>query len=221
MFNGWFFLAAGLALLDWICTVRQWKRLFCVAKAGTLAALIAWFTSAGGWQGGLIWFGVGLMLGMVGDVVLELPARYFLIGLAAFLFGHLSYIAGYLAVGIALRPESLLIILVLAGSAGWNFIRLLRAMRRKPENTALLAPVLAYGVVITLMAICAGLTLINPSWPFWAAVCCAVGGTLFLVSDTVLGYQQFVKPLRHSGLIIMVTYHLAQFLIAGGVLLSL
>ena len=221
MFNAWFFLAAGLALLDWISTAREWKRVQFFAKAGTLAALIAWFTSVGGWREGSIWFGLGLALGLVGDVVLELPARFFLVGLVAFLVGHISYIAGFAHEGVSLRPESLLIALVLAVAAGWVFARLLRAMDRKPENAPLQVPVRVYGGVIALMVIFAWLTMVNPAWPIWAAVCFGAGAVLFLASDTVLGYQQFVRPQRYSGLFIMVTYHLAQFLIAAGALLSL
>ena len=93
-------------------------------------------------------------------------------------------------------------------------------MSRRPENGAMRAPVIAYGLVITLMSVCAGLTLVNPAWPTLAAMCCWVGAELFVASDTLIAYRQFASSQKNSDLTVMVTYHLAQFLITTGALLS-
>ena len=71
------------------------------------------------------------------------------------------------------------------------------------------APLVLYAVIIGLMAVLG-----------WATghLVVAIGGTLFLVSDAVLAYNRFERQLVHGRLIVMVTYHLAQFLIVWGLL---
>src|SRR5512144_421577 len=46
-------------------------------KPGTLILLIAWFTQIGDWRGGLLWFGLGLVFSLAGDVLLHLPGKFF------------------------------------------------------------------------------------------------------------------------------------------------
>jgi uncharacterized membrane protein YhhN len=41
----------------------------------------------------------------------------------------------------------------------------------------------------------------------------AVGAVLFLVSDTVLALNRFVRPVPRGQLVVHVTYHLAQGLL--------
>ena len=47
-------------------------------------------------------------------------------------------------------------------------------------------------------------------WPL------ALGGTLFFISDFVLAYDRFVRAFRQAHILIMTTYHLAQFSLAAG-----
>lgn len=218
MFNIFFFVAVALALVDWIATGMGWKRRRYFTKGATMAALIAWFTSVGGWYDGWIWFGVGLIFGLIGDVALQLPDRFFMVGLAAFLVCHLSYIAGFVAMGIALQPQQALIGLVLVVGAILDFVYLRWRMKRDALGLTVRVPAMFYGAVITLMALCAMMTLANPAWPVQAALCCAVGAGFFLVSDMILAFERFATPPRYSKVIVMVTYHIAQFLIMAGVL---
>ena len=221
MFNAWFFLAAGFALVDWVGTGFGWKRLRYFTKGATLAALVVWFSVVGGWRGALLWFGLGLVCGLAGDVLLQLPQRFFLAGLIAFLAGHIFYITGFLATGLALGETGLIFGTPFLGVSIWIFAQLLRGMRRRQENTAMMAPVLVYAAVISGMVVCAGLTLANPLWPLTSAFCCAAGGIFFLVSDSILAFEKFIRRIPYSDLIVMVTYHLGQFLIAIGILLRL
>ena len=39
------------------------------------------------------------------------------------------------------------------------------------------------------------------------------GAAFFVVSDTVLALNRFVRPIRHGNLAVIVTYHLAQGLL--------
>ena len=42
------------------------------------------------------------------------------------------------------------------------------------------------------------------------------GAILFLISDSILAYNKFVSPIKFSGLAIMSTYMIAQYLITMG-----
>jgi alkenylglycerophosphocholine hydrolase len=220
MFNALFFIAIFLALADWLATALRKKRLRWFTKGAALLALIAWFSVLGGWQNRLAWFGLGLACGLIGDIALQLPPRFFLAGLAAFLAGHLCYVFGFLAYGLRVNAGSWVFGAILIGTNAVVFSRLLRAMSRRPGNGAMRPPVIAYGLVISLMSLCAGLTLFNPAWLTLAAICCWVGAELFVASDTLIAYRQFTSPRKNSDLTIMVTYHLAQFLITAGALLN-
>lgn len=219
--NAWFFMAAGLTVVHWSSIFFGWKRYQSFTKLAVMAALLAWFTQVGGWNGPLLWFGLGLVFGFAGDLLLELPQRFFLAGLVAFLGGHVSYIIGFLMTGFYLGETGLIFGLPFLAVCIWIFRQLLRGIRRKPENAGYTLPVVAYGIVLSGMVFCAGLTLADPQWPIASAFCCALGGILFLLSDSILALKKFVRPVLHGDLIVMVTYYLAQFLIAMGVLLRL
>lgn len=221
MFNAWFFAAAGIAGLNWVSSGSGWKRVQYVTKVAALAALLVWFSLAGGWHGPLVWFGVGLCFGLAGDILLQHPERFFIAGLVAFLAGHVCYILGFLSTGLNLSETGLIFGVPYLAICAWIFSQLLRGMGRKPENSGMRIPVIGYGVVISAMAICAGLTLGDPRWPIAPATCCALGGVFFLVSDSVLALNRFVRPVKNVDVIVMVTYHLAQFLIAAGAILRL
>ena len=62
------------------------------------------------------------------------------------------------------------------------------------------------------MSICAlSLAYSKPQWPI---ALIAPAALLFLISDASLALNRFVSPFPYSGLVIMITYYLAQFLIA-------
>lgn len=79
-----------------------------------------------------------------------------------------------------------------------------------PHAGALLAPVALYGLVLAAMAATAA----------WHGRLVAIGGALFVLSDSVLGLGRFLPgydfPLHD--LVIMTSYLAAQGLIAAGVL---
>jgi alkenylglycerophosphocholine/alkenylglycerophosphoethanolamine hydrolase len=68
----------------------------------------------------------------------------------------------------------------------------------------LLAPVCVYVAAIATMVVLA----VNVGVP-----AAAVGSVLFLVSDTVLAWNRFVRPLPAGPVAVHVTYHLAQGLL--------
>jgi uncharacterized membrane protein YhhN len=145
------------------------------------------------------WFVVALVLSLVGDVFLLGDDRWFVPGLAAFLAGHVAYVVGFVLAepwrwwsfalaGVALG--------MLAVTVGRRIVA--GAVERRP---ALRVPVASYLGVISLMVAVAAAA--GTGW--------AVGGAgLFLSSDTVLGWRQFVARQPWMPVTIMVTYHVAQ-----------
>jgi len=62
-------------------------------------------------------------------------------------------------------------------------------------------------------------TLIRDDWRILAAVSASSGALLFFISDTVLALNKFVAPIPNGRVIVMITYHLGQILIAMGAML--
>lgn len=149
-------------------------------------------------------------LSWAGDVALSFPGM-FVVGLGAFLLAHVAYISVFVRMpGGRRRPPAWTLVYVV-----WfaGFIALLG-----PHTGALLVPVALYGLVLGLMA------------TFAAAHgrVMAIGGALFVASDSVLGLGRFLPgyefaPLGFDlhDLTVMGTYLAAQLLISLGVLAAL
>ena len=208
-----------LALLDWIAAERRWTRLRYFSKPGVLAALIAWFTRAVGWGGLEFWFGLALVFSLLGDIILMLPARFFLPGLVSFLLAHLCYIVGFTQGGLPSNPISLGIVVPIAATGAWVFTRIYAGMRETDQGGKNILPVIAYSITISLMLVSAWLRPFNPALPLNATLCSALGATLFFLSDSVLAYNRFVRNTPHRDLVVMSTYHLGQIAIIAGLVL--
>ena len=144
----------------------------------------------------------GLFFCMIGDGTL----RWFVVGLSAFLIGHLFYLSAFFRHRrmTPVRTAALVPIALYAGFFGWKLVHALQ----QDGDTGLIAPVLLYVTVIGTMA--------------WSAILSGnrfaiVGSLLFLASDSVLSWNLFVGDVPHSGVWIMTTYYAAQFLIASSV----
>ena len=72
-----------------------------------------------------------------------------------------------------------------------------------------LVAVVVYSLIISAMVVTATGT------PSWLAF---VGATLFAVSDSMIAYNRFVRPFARADLPIMVTYHVGQLLLIGGLI---
>ncbi|MEZ5098160.1 MAG: lysoplasmalogenase [Nocardioides sp.] len=205
-------LAAGTALVavvDWVAVHRGARGVETWAKPATLAGLLLVAVVAGapgsvaGW-----WLLVALACGLAGDVLLlEHSSSRFLGGLAAFLLGHLAYLVCFGLVGLDhhgwLWPAALPLL-----GASWVAARVVPAARRR-SGAAMAVPVAAYVVVIGTMLLAGFAT------GRWAV---ALGAAVFVVSDSLLALNEFVRPRPDQRLAVMVTYHLGQALIVLGVL---
>lgn len=136
----------------------------------------------------------------------------YLSGVGAFAAAHLLYSLTFLTSRYATYSSSswsrflYLILLVVAG----GFYTYLYPFLKKDPRVDVLVPVVGvYVVVITLMGALAirsrhTLTLL--------------GSLSFIVSDMSLALQVFnvIPPIKHGNTVVMVTYYLAQLLIAVG-----
>ena len=79
-----------------------------------------------------------------------------------------------------------------------------------------LVPVLVYGVAVCAMGVSAGWRLNKVSKQSFTLV--FVGAMLFVLSDTIIAVNQFLYKgnLLNAQVFIMITYVLAQYLIAKG-----
>src|SRR5215475_5571703 len=84
-----------LAGLEIFALQKNLRRLEVVAKPAVMIALFLWLWTSVGLQGALLWFGLGVLFSLVGDMLLMMSLdRFFLPGLIAFLFAHVAYIIG-------------------------------------------------------------------------------------------------------------------------------
>jgi uncharacterized membrane protein YhhN len=163
-----------------------------------------------------VWVVLGLVCCFFGDSFLlydHLKELYFMLGLGAFLAGHLLYIIAFtkhqegnssslqniqkmrIAVPIVLVGVLLLIIL-------------------QPSLGNLAIPVYGYAVVLVTMALSALLRLGRTnSKSFQLAF---FGGCLFLLSDSILALNKFHQEFPWAGVMVMITYIVAQYGIIEG-----
>ncbi|MFZ0161040.1 MAG: lysoplasmalogenase [Kineosporiaceae bacterium] len=199
-------LAAGL---DWWAVATARRPVERWAKPATMLAMIALAVGLGAPDSASgHWLLGALALGTLGDVLLlgGAPSR-FLGGLAAFLVGHLSYVACFLALGVTEPGWAGIGVLLLAVSLAASRAVLPSAWH---EGGAMLAgPVGLYMAVIGAMLVTGWTT---------GRLLVGVGAAVFVASDTMLALDRLVAPRRWAGVSVMVTYHLGQALIVLGVL---
>lgn len=152
--------------------------------------------------------GAGLIFGSAGDLLLDLVSLWptsFLIGLVAFLAGHVCYCAAFfqqprrfpaVALPLLLAPIGLVYIL-------WPHL---------PADMRI--PVIAYASVIATMAVLAVSLRTDAAAGVTTAAArnAALGALVFVISDSILAIDRFRSPLPLGKLCVMLTYYAAQLL---------
>lgn len=157
----------------------------------------------------------GMLLSCVGDIALMLPMDAFVPGLVAFLLAHLCYIAAFRA-GLRAGRGLLAAFVLLATFASINVAGLWPHL-----PLPMRVPVLAYVVVLALMAVLALARYwkrpqpdaVQASSARWAAM----GALLFVASDSLLAWDRFGGGLPLASLLVLSTYYAAQYAIARSV----
>lgn len=157
----------------------------------------------------------GLIWSWIGDVALMgvgIKSSFFLVGLVAFLIGHIAYITAFRE-DIKSGGKRPIWVISLA-MAYFITHGLLFYIVLYPGLGVLKVPVALYSLIIAVMAILAWMRSIKSSgWGYWLV---AIGAWFFVISDTILAVNKFVDKLPNAGLWIMATYILAQYGIATG-----
>lgn len=187
---------------------RPWLN-FAFKPLATLC-VIAW-AALGRSDDGLVkrWIVIGLVFSLAGDIALLWPVQGFLVGLVAFLLGHVSYLVAltrrvrFLASPPAFGAWAIVAASVLAGL--WAGV-----------PTELRAPVLVYVCALGAMAAQAtSVWLARRGYADaarWRIV--ALGGALFVLSDAILAADKFVGGIPMPTLWNLSIYWLGQWFIA-------
>ena len=219
MRDGLLVLTALSALIDWIAVARDRRMIEYFAKPATLVLLIAWYATSikAPWEPLAIYVLVGLFFSLAGDIFLMFSSRWFIAGLIAFLIGHLAYIPGFLSLG-HIWSSSVVLLAVGIGVIAFIILRPMAMALSQAGNKLLSVAIPLYGLILGLMFWAAASRLFTPAWPSPANWLAAVGGLLFFISDSILGWNRFVAPIPGGRLVEMICYHVAQFAIASSVL---
>jgi uncharacterized membrane protein YhhN len=210
-------------VLDWLAVGFNWQKVRPFTKPLVMIAVIFWtLTHINAGDG--LWLALvflGQSFGLAGDVFLLLPRKWFLWGLAAFLGGHFFYIAALLRIVITQNISPLPQILI-GGISVWIAFLVLFRVLFKPafvqagRSKGLWIAVQVYAVTLSGFALLA-------VWTAWAdrglspgLLAIPAGGVLFLISDSLLAYDRFVRKISLGKLWVRITYHLAQFALAVG-----
>ena len=153
-----------------------------------------------------LWITIGLMFSLAGDVLLLRPEHFFLLGLLVFLLTHIAYLIAFTRdTPFPARPGVWFLYFLFAASC--NFL----LFSRPPAG--LRFPVAVYSIFLVSMAAQAmgrSLNLRKTSARF-----AAIGALLFVLSDCLLAFNRFYKPLPLAPLLVLLPYYVAQWLIAS------
>lgn len=158
------------------------------------------------------WIIAALLFSWVGDVLLMLQGDnplFFLLGLSAFLIAHIFYILFFHFIRIKENIKSrwyfVLIVVV-------YYTLLIALLSPWLDNMKL--PVRIYGIVISFMLMLAlhMLFIKNKKAGWWMMA----GALLFVISDSVLAINKFYQSFGMAGILIMLSYGLAQYFITEG-----
>ena len=174
-----------------------------------LATLLILFFAFSSWRSRKdfysLWITIGLFFSLFGDIALLWPASYFLPGLTAFAVTHFAYLIAFTRYAkFPARPPIWLLYLAMAvASLAFLFPTLPNGLK---------APVILYALLLASMAGQAmGRFFLLKTRPAQLA---AIGGTFFLLSDLLLAFDRFRTPLPLASIWILLSYYLAQWLIA-------
>ena len=158
------------------------------------------------------WVLLSLLFSLLGDVLLifqdDNPV-FFLLGLSAFLAAHIFYIIFFHKVRVEAKVKSnpwLSVPVVIYYAALINLL--------SSHLADMKIPVLIYGVVISFMFMLAMHMLFIKNKA--AGKCMMMGAFLFVMSDSILAINKFYQSFEAAGILIMLTYGLAQFFIVQG-----
>ena len=149
--------------------------------------------------------GMGLVFSGIGDILLELPGEgLFQAGMGAFILAHLCYISVFLRKPRLTLARAVVLVTMVVFSLDF-------AARLYPALGPMKLPVFVYLGVILAMGASACLGRYTNG-------IIISGALVFIISDALIAYPMFVKPIANSGFLVMATYYAAQALLTYGTL---
>ncbi len=139
----------------------------------------------------------------------EKKSIFFLLGLSAFLVAQVFYIIFFHNIRMReyIRGNALFLLLVIV------YYSILISVL-SPYLGDMKLPVRIYGVVLSFMLMLAMHTMLGKNKK--AGLWMMLGAILFVISDSLLAFNKFLTVLNYAGIIIMLSYGLAQLFIAEG-----
>jgi uncharacterized membrane protein YhhN len=192
-------VATGVvALLNWWSRLRPNPTLETVTKPIVTILVMGIAIAVDGPRTATIWAIAALVFCLIGDIALLDVVDRFIVGLAAFLVGHLLFIGMFVELHLD-RPwwgiAAAIALAIHVAIVGRRIV-----IGAAASDATLRLPVIAYLLAIVAMAIVAAMT---GRW--WAIV----GALFFVISDSVLGWRAFVAEKKWMSVTVMVTYHIA------------
>ena len=184
------------AITNWYSRIKLNDRVELISKPLTTIGAIVIAALADGPRSATIVAVLALVLCLIGDIALQAAVDQFVVGLAAFLLGHIAFIVMFAQRGFDRWTVSGVAIVGVAALLGTAAVPIVRGASAKGFGI----PVRAYLVVISSMCVLGWAT---GNWLIM------LGATAFIVSDSILGWGQFVAEQRWMHLAIMVSYHVA------------
>lgn len=149
--------------------------------------------------------GIGFICCTCGDIFLDLSRTgFFIQALAAFLIGHIFYIIAFARQFYYRKQRLYLALIPFIYVSAITFILF-------PRLGTFLIPVLVYIVVIAFMGIFSAFINGKKTDVF-------IGAMIFIISDSLIAINKFVKSFNYSTAIIISLYFIAQYMIGTGVL---
>lgn len=158
------------------------------------------------------WVLIALLFSWIGDILLMFEGKnpiFFLLGLSAFFVTQVFYIIFFHNIRMReyIRGNALLLLLAIV-----YYSVLISILSPFLGNLKL--PVRIYGVVLSFMLMLTMHTMFSKNKK--AGVWMMVGAILFVISDSLLAINKFYVAINYAGIIIMLTYGLAQLFIVYG-----
>lgn len=193
-----------------VARYAKWTRLAAVAKPLPILLLALWLAATPAPpDSGYRWLVVaGLVCSMAGDVWLLFPA-HFRRGLASFLVAHLCYIAAFARAGTS-GGGTWAVLLPFAVAGAGMLAYLWPHLGRERAAVALYVTVL----VVMAWRAAARVPVVDPP----GGALAVAGASAFLVSDGTLSVDRFARRFHGADAVVMVTYYVAQSLIAASAL---
>ena len=216
--NIFLLFAILFAALESLALWKYLLKLEYIAKPAVMISLFLWLFTSTGLNGALLWFGLGIILSLAGDVLLMLSLdRFFLFGLVAFLLAHLAYVIGF---NIPLPEFSLwgIVFAVMVSLGGARVIRRIVDALPSRGQVRMRMPIIVYSTVISIMLLSAMMKLMDLTWNANAALLVSGGAFLFYISDIILAWNKFVAPIQYGRIYNIAAYHLGQIMLIAGVI---